>query len=128
MLNAAVFDASANYSRIFYQQQNVTQSEEGKDAARLLQAFSGRDCVQTNSSTEALYPILGWSCQSSANGSCYQTNYAIKSFSVVSAGEVNAAGGKCWVASTGDAGESPRRSSLLGLVGAAVVLFAAALM
>jgi hypothetical protein len=128
VLNAAAFDDSANYPRILYQQQNITQPEEGKDAARLLEVFSGRDCIQTDSSAEALYPILGWSCQSSADGSCYQTNYEIKSFSVVSAAEINAADGKCWVASTGNAGESVRRSSVLGMVDTAVVLFAAALM
>lgn len=127
MLNAGAFDASANYSRILYQQQNVTQPQEGQDAARLLEVFSGRDCVQTNSSAEALFPILGWSCQSAENGSCYQTSYAIQSFLVVSAAQVNGGSGKCWVASTGDAGDSVRRSFALALAGGAVALFAAAL-
>ncbi|KEQ73139.1 hypothetical protein M436DRAFT_47021, partial [Aureobasidium namibiae CBS 147.97] len=121
------FDASANYSRILYRQQNVTQPQEGQDAARLLEVFSGRDCVQINFSAEALYPILGWSCQSPENGSCYQTNYTIQSFLVVSASKVNGGSGKCWVASIGDAGDSVGRSNALALVGGAVALFAAAL-
>lgn len=126
--NAGAFDSSANYSRILYQQQNVTQPQEGQDAARLLEVFSGRDCIQTNSSGGALLPILGWSCQSAENGSCYQTNYPIQSFTVVSAAQVNGGSGKCWVASTGDAGQSLRSDSMLGWVGGALVLFAAALM
>jgi hypothetical protein len=123
-LNAGAFDASANYSRIFYQQQNVTQSQEGKDAARLLEVFSGRDCVQRDSSAGSLIPILGWSCQSSANGSCYQASYGIKSFTVVSAEQVNGGGGKCWVASTGGAQEGIGRSSVLGLVSGVLILIA----
>jgi hypothetical protein len=126
-MNAGAYDASANYSRIFYQQQNVTQPQEGKDAARLLEVFSGRDCTQTNSSAEALLPILGWSCQSSSNGSCYQAAYEINSFTVVSAEQVNSAGGKCWVASTGDAQESIGRSSVLGVVSGVLILIAALL-
>jgi hypothetical protein len=126
-LNAGAYDASANYSRVFYQQQNVTQPQEGKDAARLLEVFSGRDCVQTNSSAKALHPILGWSCQSSVNGSCYQTGHGIESFTVVSAEQVNGAGGKCWVASTGGAQESIGRSSVLGVVSGVLILIAALL-
>ena len=126
--DAGAYDASANYSRILYRQKNVTgPAEEGKDAADLLEVFPGRDCVQTNSSAESVYPILGWSCQSSEGGSCYQTPYAIQSFLVVSAAEVNQGSGKCWVASTGDAVESMRRSSVSAWVGGAVALFAAAL-
>lgn len=127
MLNTGAYDASANYSQILYQQQNVTQAQEGKDAARLLEVFSGRDCIQTNSSAEALHPILGWSCQSSANGSCYQATYEIKSFTVVSAEQINGAGGKCWVASTGGAQESIGRSSVLGVVSGVLILIAALL-
>jgi hypothetical protein len=47
---------------------------------------------------------------------------------VVGAGEVDEVGGKCWVASTGDGGESGRRSSVMGWVGGAAVFVAAALM
>jgi hypothetical protein len=126
-LTADAFDASANYSRIFYQQQNVTQPQEGMNAARLLEVFSGRDCIQTDRSAEALLPILGWSCQSSGNGSCYQTNYGIKSFLVVSAEKVNGASGKCWVASTGGAKESSGGYSVLGLVSGVLVVVAALL-
>lgn len=126
-MNAGAFDASANYSQIFYQQQNVTQPQEGKDAARLLEVFSGHDCVQTDSSAGSLRPILGWSCQSSANGSCYQAAYGIESFTVVSAEQVNGASGKCWVASTGGAQENLGRSSVLGLVSVVLILVAALL-
>lgn len=71
---------------------------------------------------------MGWSCQSAENGSCYQTNYGVQSFLVVGAAEINGGSGKCWVASTGDAGASLRDNYVLSLVGGAFVLFAAALL
>jgi hypothetical protein len=97
------------------------------DAARLLEVFSGRDCIQTERSAEALLPILEWSCQSPENGSCYQTNYGIKNFLVVSAEQVNGASGKCRVASTGGAEESFGGHSVLGLVSGVLVVIAALL-
>jgi hypothetical protein len=97
------------------------------DAARLLKVFSGRDCIQIDRSAEALLPILGWSCQSSGNRSCYQTNYGIESFLVVSAEQVNGASGKCWVASMGGAEESLGGHSVLGLVSGVLVSVAALL-
>jgi hypothetical protein len=86
--------------------------------------FSGRDCRQTNSSTETVYPVLGWTCQSPVGGDCYEAPYDIMSFQVGSAAIVNAGSKKCWVASTGMAAERVGSGSAATAVGVMAVLFA----
>jgi hypothetical protein len=86
--------------------------------------FSGRDCRQTDSSAEAVYPVMGWTCQSSAGGDCYETPYDIMSFQVGSAAMVNAGSKKCWVASTGLATDRSGSSNAATAVGVMALLLA----
>jgi hypothetical protein len=123
-MNANAYSAQTNYSRLWYQQQNVTSPSQGQDAARIFEVFSGRDCRQTNSSTEAVYPVLGWTCQSSAGGDCYEAPYNIMSFQVGSAAMINAGSKKCWVASTGMAADRVGSGSAATAVGFMAVLLA----
>jgi hypothetical protein len=86
--------------------------------------FSGRNCRQTNSSAETVHPVMGWTCQSSAGGDCYEAPYNIVSFQVGSAAMVNAGSKKCWVASTGMAAERVGSGSTATAVGFMAVLLA----
>ncbi|KAG9664404.1 hypothetical protein KCU95_g828, partial [Aureobasidium melanogenum] len=124
IFNADAYSTQTNYSRIWYQQQNVTSPAQGEDAARIFEVFSGRDCHQTGSSNETVYPIWGWTCQSSASGECYETPYNIMSFQIGSAAAVNSAVKKCWVASTGAAAERSGGSRTAAAVGAVAILAA----
>lgn len=96
--NSDTFSAEQNYSRVGYLQRNVSSPEEGEDGARLFEVFSGRDCVATNSSDNAIYPWYGWTCQSPEEGSCLTVSYSVASFQVASAWEISSRGDKCWTA------------------------------
>ncbi|KAG9603284.1 hypothetical protein KCU77_g1204, partial [Aureobasidium melanogenum] len=121
IFNANAYSPRTNYSRIWYQQQNVTSPTQGEDAERIFEVFDSRDCYQTGPTNETVYPILGWTCQSSANGECYEAPYNIRSFQIGSAWSVNSGAKKCWTASTGVAAERLRTAAA---VGAAAVLAA----
>ncbi|KAI5211564.1 hypothetical protein AUEXF2481DRAFT_5249 [Aureobasidium subglaciale EXF-2481] len=124
LFNTDAYSNQLNYSRVWYQQQNVTSPNQGEDATRLLEVFSGRNCQQTNASAETVHPILGWTCQSSGNGDCYEAPYNIMSFQVGSAAAVNSQYKKCWTASTGMGPERPGSGKAAAAVGAVAILFA----
>ncbi|CAD0100287.1 unnamed protein product [Aureobasidium mustum] len=124
IFNADTYSTQTNYSRLRYQQQNITSPSQGEDAARMLEVFSGRDCHQTGSSNTTVYPILGWTCQSSASGDCYEAPYNIMSFQIGSAAAINSAAKKCWVASTGAAAEKLGSGRTATNVGAVAILVA----
>ncbi|KAK5173154.1 uncharacterized protein LTR77_003276 [Saxophila tyrrhenica] len=91
------FRPGLNYSQISYLQRNTSSPEEGKDAARLFEVYSGRDCIASDSSDGSVHPWFGWTCQGPIDGSCSTVPYSVASFQVGSAWEINSrGGGQCW--------------------------------
>lgn len=80
--NAAGFDPSANYSRVWYQQVNITgKVGAGKVATLFLQLYPEYGCSEA--SDFVTRPTYGTSCQSSVDGECDSATYSIASFSVL---------------------------------------------
>lgn len=92
------YNARANYSQLWYQQENVTgKIGAGRDAARQLSVYSGRDCHSINGSEpRSTEPWFGWTCQSEAGGQCDQVPISIKSFLIADASSINRGHPKCW--------------------------------
>lgn len=79
--NAAGFDPSANYSRIWYQQVNITgKVGSGKVATQFLQLYPEYGCSEA--SDYVARPTYGMSCQSGVDGECNSAPHSIASFSV----------------------------------------------
>ncbi|KAG9524356.1 hypothetical protein KCV07_g1882, partial [Aureobasidium melanogenum] len=92
------YDSQANYSQLWYQQENVTgKIGAGQDAARQLSVYSGRNCHSINGSEpRTLEPWFGWTCQSEVGGQCDQVPISIQSFLIADASSINSGYPKCW--------------------------------
>jgi len=124
--NANFYSAKVDYTKVWYHQQNGTSPSPGKNADRLFSVYSGFDCNQNGSHPNKVYPILSWTCQSSAEGDCYEAPYPIMSFGVGSAEDINARQ-KCLVRWTGSAAKGLGSGTTAAAVGAVVMLMAGVL-
>ncbi|KAK6004695.1 hypothetical protein QM012_008557 [Aureobasidium pullulans] len=128
IFNADAYSTQTNYSGIWYFQQNFTWPAQGEDAERIFEVFDAKDCHQTGPTNDSIYPILGWTCQSSAKGDCYEAPYNIRSFQIGSAAGINSKIKKCWIASTGAAAERFGGSSRTAVAVGALTVLAAGLL
>ncbi|KAI5199894.1 hypothetical protein E4T39_05991 [Aureobasidium subglaciale] len=114
---------------MMYLQQNFATAKLEK-ARRFLGIYSGEHCTTTATSADTYNPTIGWSCQSSTNGSCSQAPYSIRSFFIGST-ELLSEHSECVTNLVGPTGidsmsaKSPRGSmalTFMGLFGALVAL------
>lgn len=120
------YDAQANYSQLWYQQENISgKIGAGQDAARQLSVYSGRDCHSINGSEpRTLEPWIGWTCQSEVGGQCDRVPISIKSFLIADASSINKGYPKCWDAALMGQASTAKMPSflLLGVMLLAVIL------
>ncbi|KAM0428875.1 hypothetical protein ACHAPT_006675 [Fusarium lateritium] len=92
------FDSKTNYSRVWYEQVNVTgEIEAGKDAPWVFYVYAFDDCIQTGGDD---YPYEEWpwfenSCQTEIGGQCRTVPYSIKSFAIHHSSGYNKVHGGC---------------------------------
>ena len=83
--NKDAFDASSNYSRIWYQLVNFTGdgNKEGKIATLDLWIYPSKNCITSADLTEPWYQS---SCQTANGGNCQQIPYSVQSFALAPTG------------------------------------------
>lgn len=90
--NAGGFDQTANYSRIWYQQVNLTgRLDAGSVAPLFLQLWPDRDCGEASDYISR--PTIGTSCQSGESGECRTIPYSVASFNILN--EIFVEQGRC---------------------------------
>lgn len=81
--NRDLFDPQANYSRVWYRQQNQTITV-GEGASFIFQVYAFPDCEQLGGREldEDQYPWFLTNCQTEDGGKCRTVPYSIQSFGI----------------------------------------------
>ncbi|XWX02406.1 hypothetical protein V2A60_010443 [Cordyceps javanica] len=95
--NQNLYDAKANYSRVWYSQANVSEIKEGKDAPWVFYTYAFPDCRQLGEGhpEKGADPWFETSCQTSKDGQCRSTPGPIVSFAINRADSYNKGHGGC---------------------------------
>lgn len=86
LTNQENYDANANYSSVWYHQQNLTDPEEGARSRWVLFTYAFEDCDQIGADLEPDdyddWPWFKVSCQTDEDGECHTTPRPIRSFAI----------------------------------------------
>ncbi|OAR01231.1 hypothetical protein LLEC1_00184 [Akanthomyces lecanii] len=124
--NEGLYDAIANYSRVWYSQANMSEIKEGKDAPWVFYTYAFANCRQLGEGhpKEGADPWFETSCQTKKDGQCRSTPGRIVSFAINRANSYNRGHGGCetW-ARLGAATRFGQRigATVLGVASVAVV-------
>ncbi|TQV90998.1 hypothetical protein V2A60_008191 [Cordyceps javanica] len=96
--NQHLYDAKANYSRVWYAQANASRIEPGKDGSWVFYTYALPNCEQLakeRPSKPDEHPWYETSCQTGRDGQCRSTPGAIVSFGINTAASYNPSHGGC---------------------------------
>ncbi|KAJ4154182.1 hypothetical protein LMH87_010642 [Akanthomyces muscarius] len=95
--NQNLYDAKANYSRVWYSQANTSEIKEGKDAPWVFYTYAFPNCRQLGEGhpEKGADPWFETSCQTKKDGQCRSTPGPVVSFAINRADSYNEGHGGC---------------------------------